>query len=383
MLGDGSKQGLNMLSAKFLQQKPTDSQNYDAFASRLQTGDFNGDGFKDLAVGIPYKDLKQKQDVGAVAVYFGSKHGLINYENLLYEAKPSENAQFSWSMASADFNHDQKDDLVISAPQKNIKTDKIYKNAGIVHLFYGSKLGLTNELQLNISQNSTNMLDSAENYDQFGWSLATGDFNHDKNMDLAIGVPFESEQNHRFSGIVQIINGTDKTLGTENSIWSQYNKNISGMGESGDKFGYAIAAGDYDGNQIDDLVIGVPGEDYFSSGVPNGGVAHIIFGTNSGLNEANNQMLIQNASLNNDMAEDQDQLGKVIKLFDINADGFDDILLGIYNEDIGNHLDAGLVQVVFGNAAGEIEQKIIISVNNKMPNAVAIYYSTILAQNKA
>lgn len=57
------------------------------------------------------------------------------------------------------------------------------------------------------------------------------------------------------------------------------------------------------------------------------------------------------------MAEDQDQLGKVIKLFDINADGFDDILLGVYNEDIGNHLDAGLVQVVFGNAAGEIEQK--------------------------
>ena len=31
----------------------------------------------------------------------------------------------------------------------------------------------------------------AEAGDQFGFALATGDFNHDGNLDAAIGVPFE------------------------------------------------------------------------------------------------------------------------------------------------------------------------------------------------
>jgi hypothetical protein len=129
------------------------------------------------------------------------------------------------------------------------------------------------------------------------------------------------------------------------------------MGESGDWFGYAMGVGDYDGNGIDDLVIGVPGEDYFSSGVPNGGVAHIIFGSTRGLTERNNQMLIQNASINNDMAEDYDLFGKNFTMADINADGFDDIIIGVADEDIGNHIDSGLVQVVFGNSNGAIDNK--------------------------
>ncbi len=350
-----SATGLNDKNSYILNHKEGD--NYDAFASSLVSGDFNGDGFDDLAVGIPYRDVQGKKDAGSVAVYYGSLSGLLLKEDLISEQSPSKNAQFGWSIIAADFNQDSLDELIVSAPQKNITLNKTYYNAGTVHLYFGSSQGINPTKQIEINQNSKNMINTVENYDQFGWSLSAGDFNHDGHEDLAIGVPFESEGTDLFSGVVHIINGSKSGLTQENSIWSQYNRTVSGMGESGDKFGFAIATGDYNGDKIDDLIVGVPGEDYFSSGVPNGGVAHIIFGSNNGLTDANNQMLIQNASENNDMAEHQDQLGKVIRMADINSDGYDDVILGLPDEDIGNNVDSGLVQVIFGNAKGSIDNK--------------------------
>jgi len=40
------------------------------------SGDFNGDGFMDLAIGVPFEDINGKVDAGAVNVIYGSAQGL-------------------------------------------------------------------------------------------------------------------------------------------------------------------------------------------------------------------------------------------------------------------------------------------------------------------
>jgi hypothetical protein len=42
----------------------------------LAAGDFDGDGFDDLAIGVPEEDVGGASDAGAVNVLFGSAAGL-------------------------------------------------------------------------------------------------------------------------------------------------------------------------------------------------------------------------------------------------------------------------------------------------------------------
>ncbi len=48
----------------------------DQFGAALTTGDFDGDGFADLAVGAPREDLGSAADAGTVSVLYGSASGL-------------------------------------------------------------------------------------------------------------------------------------------------------------------------------------------------------------------------------------------------------------------------------------------------------------------
>src|SRR5206468_3678401 len=48
----------------------------DWFGRALATGDFNGDGFADLAAGAPFEDVGPTRDAGAVQILYGSSSGL-------------------------------------------------------------------------------------------------------------------------------------------------------------------------------------------------------------------------------------------------------------------------------------------------------------------
>ncbi len=48
----------------------------DQFGSALGWGDFNGDGFADLAIGAPFKAVGSKREAGKVYVVYGSANGL-------------------------------------------------------------------------------------------------------------------------------------------------------------------------------------------------------------------------------------------------------------------------------------------------------------------
>ncbi|MEM4320835.1 MAG: FG-GAP repeat protein [Candidatus Nitrosocaldus sp.] len=42
----------------------------------LAAGDFNGDGYTDLAVGVPFESVVSVLDAGAVNILYGSSSGL-------------------------------------------------------------------------------------------------------------------------------------------------------------------------------------------------------------------------------------------------------------------------------------------------------------------
>ena len=58
--------------------------------------------------------------------------------------------------------------------------------------------------------------------------------------------------------------------------YHQNKNNITGTVEKDDRFGYSLMAGDFDGDEKDDLIMGVPFEDLASGGNNNDGTVHVL-----------------------------------------------------------------------------------------------------------
>jgi hypothetical protein len=55
---------------------PSQSETGDSFGLSLAAGDFNDDGYMDLAIGVPYEDLEPIEDAGSIRILNGSAVGL-------------------------------------------------------------------------------------------------------------------------------------------------------------------------------------------------------------------------------------------------------------------------------------------------------------------
>ncbi|HAF67524.1 MAG TPA: esterase, partial [Acidimicrobiaceae bacterium] len=51
-------------------------------------------------------------------------------------------------------------------------------------------------------------------------------------------------------------------------------------------------------------------------------------------------------------SEPGDLFGYAVDVFDIDADGYDDIIVGVPGEGIGSRNNAGLVHILYGSASG-------------------------------
>src|SRR5262249_2785358 len=98
-------------------------------------------------------------------------------------------------------------------------------------------------------------------------ALASGDFNHDGFSDLIIGAPdvtfTPGGGSPRQCGAVYVLFGkanvptiVDTNLGAPSAI--QPDVKVFGAA-AGDQLGFAVAAGDVNGDGIDDIVMGAPG----------------------------------------------------------------------------------------------------------------------------
>lgn len=261
--------------------------------SHFAAADFNGDGVADLAIGT----AGETSNAGAVNVVYGSRSGLTyngsqrwSQDSRGIEGQAEAGDYFGAALAAGDFNGDGRFDLAVGVPGEDIGR---IVDAGAVNVIYGSTTGLTSAGSQLWSQATPGMMGTAEAGDEFGFSLAAGDFNGDGRDDLAVGVPHEGVSVSLSSGCfdiadagaINVLYGTPYGLLDPGfDFWSQATQGIRGTAETGDLFGYSLATGDLNGDGRDDLAIGVSHED-------NGaGVVNVIYGGASGLTTSANQL---------------------------------------------------------------------------------------------
>jgi hypothetical protein len=362
------KLGDQLLTQASLSGIPSSDGRLDSFGSSLALGDFNGDGFDDLAIGVP-NDLIDGTRVGSVYVVYGTVLGLGGDEepNTPLQVflqgvdgindSGEEGDQFGSSLTSGDFNADGKDDLAIGVPDESVGS---ISNAGGVEVIYGSSSGLSSTLvkaDQFWTQDSSNVDNSAETDDHFGSSLTSGDFNADGKDDLAIGVSNENVVSISNAGGVQVIYGTSSGLSATspiaNQFWTQDSSNVDNSAETDDLFGYSLTSGDFNADGKDDLAIGVPEEHV--GPISNAGGAQVIYGSSSGLSATlvkSDQFWTQDSTNVDDTAENDDSFGFSLTSGDFNADGKDDLAIGVPDEEVGSIPNAGGVEVIYGSSSG-------------------------------
>ncbi len=348
---DGGEVGPDTSQSALWHQKSPGVQNKpesdDRFGAATTCGDVDGDGYDDLIIGVPGEDL-WRADAGALNVLYGSPSGLeavgTNFWHQKSDrvpAKHNEGDAFGAALATGDFNGDGYADVAVGVPGE-ILSD--LDNAGMVLVFEGhpSGFGVGSIQKWNQQREGTVGTVGAD--DRFGEALAVGDFNGDGYADLAIAAPGDNGG----AGMVMMLYGSQfglRLVGTEGLI--QGVDDLKGAEQAGDAFGASLAAADFDGDGYADLAIGVPGQAV--QGNEGAGAVHVVPGGPNGMDRSGDSVITGNATplpLGADFA-----LGTALAAAVFTPDGHADLAVGVPGWESG----AGAVGVINGSSQGLME----------------------------
>ena len=326
-------------------------------------GDINGDGVDDLIIGGPYAD--PGQSTGKSYVVFGSAGPFPAALNLAalngangFIINGIDPGDFSGKSVSAagDINGDGIDDLIIAAPGAD--PAGLY-NAGECYVIFGSVTPFPAAFNL-AALNGTNgfTIDGSPLSSTIGWNSISvaGDINGDSIDDLVIGASEASPNGQLFAGMSYVVFGSAAPFPAALELSSLNGVNgfiINGINEN-ERSGWSVsAAGDFNGDGVDDLVIGAFGA--YPNGASAAGAAgktYVVFGSTSPFPAALDFAALNGANgftLNGIDAGDQS--GKSVSgAGDINGDGVDDLIIAApgANGSIGFSQSIGESYVVFG-----------------------------------
>jgi hypothetical protein len=267
--------------------------------------------------------------------------------------------------AAGDVNADGYEDVFISAPGATVNGKAF---AGVVYLMFGA------------SSRSVALIDTAKPpspptgirilgpsaQDQVGWALGSaGDFNHDGTDDFILGLPFRSHHSRTRAGAAVVIFG--KTSGWADIDLAQFNSSSAGFWILGavaeDRCGCSVsAAGDFNGDGIDDVIVGAMWADPLDR--TSAGASYVIFGYSTGnpypdIDLRNFATGSRGFKIYGAMANDFMGMN-VTGALDFNNDGFDDVIVsGTGYDAAGSDIigasreQAGAVYVIFGRRASE------------------------------
>ncbi|MCC7260385.1 MAG: FG-GAP repeat protein, partial [Alphaproteobacteria bacterium] len=229
-------------------------------------GDINGDGFDDIVVGAPLADPGGRVDAGAAYIVFGDPanaseldlNNAADLEAITRIEGDDESDQCGWAVASGDMNDDGFDDVVVGAWRA---TGTAGAGSGEVYVIYGRADIAGSVIDLNDSpgtHNETRILGEAA-IDRLGWAVASGDFNADGFDDLLLGAPWAERSEGSEAGRAYVLYGSGALPGSFIELTAppgtQGETRVSGAAHE-DRFAFAVAAGDVNGDGYDDALLG-------------------------------------------------------------------------------------------------------------------------------
>ncbi|QCX74007.1 FG-GAP repeat protein [Streptomyces sp. YIM 121038] len=365
-----------------------------AAAPRATTSDFNGDGYADLAVGVPDGTVGGRAEAGYVNVVWGGPrgvgaHGSIRVTQATPEVPgtPETGDRFGASVVLTDLNGDGIAELLAGAPGEDV-TDRgtdagtvlvvggsrngpgpgstvltgpspsaaYGKSVAAAHLTGGANktivVGGTDKVVARVIQGEDSMVTTVVAAPMGGRApvLATGDFDSDGTADL--GVAYWTADRPSTQSHVRLWKW-DADRSEMANFWNTDNAGVT-----------SLAAGDFDGDGHDDLALGecreIADENIDDPCGPErlakGGGVHVHYGSRAGGSfGSRTQTLNQDTEGVPGVAEDGDRFGAALAVADVNRDGRDDLIAGAPGEAIGSKAGAGAAWLLRGGARGLLD----------------------------
>ncbi len=289
--------------------------------SVASAGDVNADGFDDVIVGARGSNALFFD--GTALVFLGSATGIASGDaNTVANTRivGLSGQRLGESVAGAgDVNGDGYGDVVVGARQNS------------AFVFHGSAAGIG-------ADEPSDAASSLNGPGAFGKNVGpAGDVNGDGYADIAVASPFGTS----VLGVVYVFLGRSSGIpnGTDATAAGYFEGAVAlGALGSGNSIG---SGGDISGDGYDDLLAGAPSVLASSTSV------RISLGGGFGVANGNPSTAALRVRSNQDSA----LLGlSVASAGDVNADGFDDVIVGAPNYDLG-HADEGAAFVFHGGAA--------------------------------
>ncbi|MFL6000756.1 MAG: FG-GAP and VCBS repeat-containing protein [Streptomyces sp.] len=351
-------------------------------AAAKYADDFNGDGYRDLALGDRTATAGGKKEAGAVVVVWGTSKGLdftrrtvVTQNSPGVEGAAETKDFFGAKITTADVNKDGYADVVATAPNEGVDSS----HRGTFTILWGSRTGLSGGSAYAIPGGT----------DSFAKDVAVGDFNADGHVDVVsvgdnyvwfLRGPFTRSGSRGKATNLDPVDGEDirpalvvsgkvtkdgtadfAVIGDDwntdhNRVWfyrggrsgpaappRKYNLPIPGGADLSCAAGATIA--DFDKDGYGDLAVG-------AARGGTGEAVHLLKGSSTGFSGLV-KSITQNTAGVPGVRETGDDFGFDVSAGDTNGDGYPDLAVGAPSETLGSEFwRAGAVTVLRGGKSG-------------------------------